>query len=787
MGIKARLSIAILGLTTVAIALIGGLGLLTLRSLISSTEQELASRARAEFFGAIERQASANEALARLLSEFPGVQERMRNDDRAGLLSDLEPAFAALKAYGINNAHFHRPNTTTLARLHAPNQYEDDLSLIRPMIVEINRTRTPRRGIELGVNGLPIRGAVPVTARDGQPLGVVEVGSFITTEFLSDFAEPGSAYAVYYSKAGGLELLASMADTGAPRLSRDVLVGILGQGDVTAHTRANGRSYLSTATPLRDYGGRSVGVAQIDIDTTHLEATYDRAIWMLLIGIVLLGVMASSIAVLTAMGILRPLERLIQAAQGIAASDGPATPVPFTGRSDELGRFARAIGEFRNSKIRLQSQAADLDDLNRRYAAERAAAVTAMRLLQDVIDTVPAVINFKGLDLRYVIVNRECARFYNSTREAMIGKRISDMASNLDMRALEEAERRVLESGEALVPREFSGASATTGHVETWWTVKAPFRNPDGKVEGLVTVAVDVTQLKQAQAVLERRQTDLEEANRLLARQAADLERLNVQYQAERETAQAANRAKSDFLANMSHELRTPLNAVIGYSEILLRQMFGPLPPRYLEYSSDILTSGRHLLEVINDILDMSKIESGAYALNLQATDIGAIVHSAVRIVRERANARNQELRVAVVDPLPPILADARAIKQVILNLLGNAVKFTPAGGRIDVDGRMRGDQHVEIVVRDNGPGIEAHHLPHVTKPFWQAEDALQRAHEGTGLGLSISSKLVELHGGALDISSTVGHGTTVTVRLPAPPRVAGAPATAQAESESGN
>lgn len=392
-----------------------------------------------------------------------------------------------------------------------------------------------------------------------------------------------------------------------------------------------------------------------------------------------------------------------------------------------------------------------------------------MRLLQDVIDAVPAVINFKGLDLRYVIVNRECARFYDSTREAMIGKRISDMASGLDLKALENSERRVLETGEALMPREFSGVSPGKSRFETWWTVKAPFRDQEGKIAGLVTVAVDMTELKQAQAIVERRQEDLEEANRLLARQAADLERLNVQYLAEREVAQEASRAKSEFLASMSHELRTPLNAVIGYSEILLKQMFGPLPPRYLEYTGDILASGRHLLEVINDILDMSRIESGTYKLDSQLADVGEIVESAVRLLRERADAKNQELRLTHGGAAPPLLVDSRAIRQVMLNLVGNAIKFTQAGGRIEVEIGEKTERHVEIVIRDNGPGIEAGHLPHVTKPFWQAEEVRRRTHEGTGLGLSISSRLVELHGGSIDIASTLGTGTAVTIRLPVP------------------
>ena len=784
MSIKARLSVAILGIAALAIALIGGLGLFTVHLLISATEEDLTARARGQLFRAIESRAAENEGFARLLATLPSVHDRIRNDDRSGLIADLGDAFAALKGYGINNTHFHRANTTTLARLHAPNQYDDDLSAVRSMIVEVNRSGTPRRGIELGVNGLPIRGAVPVVGQDGRHLGVVEVGSFIDAEFLSGLAVPDATYAVFFSKGDALEVFAVSPGMRAPRLPMPVLQSVFRQGAVADRSRVGDAAYLSTATALRDYAGRPIGVVQIDFDITSLEKGYDLAISLLLAGTAVIGLLAGLTALLTALGILRPLARLISATEDIA-SNRPAAPVPLVERADELGRFARAIDEFRKSKSQLQAQAADLDELSRRHAAERESAITAMHLLQDVIDTVPAVINFKGLDLRYVIVNRECARFYNSTREAMVGKRISDMASGLDMRALEEAERRILETGEALVPREFSGASATKGRFETWWTVKAPFRSPEGKVAGLVTVAVDVTDLKQAHAVLERRQADLEEANRLLEKQAADVERLNVRYQTEREAAREASRVKSEFLTNMSHELRTPLNAVIGYSEILLKQMFGPLPPRYLDYTGDILASGRHLLDVINDILDMSRIESGKYNLLIEPVDVQALMQSAIRFVEERAATKKQELRLTIAEPVPPMVVDARAIKQVMLNLVGNAVKFTQPGGRIEVDVRSQPDGRLAIAVRDNGPGIEAHHLPHVLKPFWQAEEARRRTHEGTGLGLSISSKLVELHGGELDISSTVGRGTVVTVRLPSP-ALALNQVTAPANSENG-
>lgn len=792
MSIKVRLSVAILGVAALAVALAGGLGLFAVRALISQVEMDRAERARDRFFVAVERRAQVNESVARLIASWPVVSAHLRNDDRAGLIADLGEAFDGLKSYGANYVHFHRPNTTTLARLHAPDRYDDDLSEIRPLIADVNRHRTPRNGVERGPAGLAIRGAVPVTD-SGRHVGVAEVGSFIDAEFLNSIADHYAAYTVFVAAGGKLERVMASANARAPRLDAEMLQSTPVETLAMAHASADGSAYLLTAMPLYDYGSVRVGVVQVDIDTTGLENAYQMALGLLLLGTAVLALLAALAAVLTGQGILRPLERLVRATQDIAA-DRPAASVPLLHRNDELGRFAQAIDQFRTGKQELREardraqqantalerrtadleaanrqlgeQAVVLERLNDRYHAEREAARTATRLLQDVIDTVPAVINFKGPDLRYVVVNRACAKFYQRTKEEMIGKRISDMASGLDMEALERAERRVIETGEALLPRDFTGVSAS-GRFETWWTVKAPFRNADGGIAGLVTVAMDITDVKDAQAILERRTADLEEANRRLEAQAVALERLNEQYHAEREAALQASRAKSEFLAIMSHELRTPLNAVIGYSEVLTGEMFGPLQLRYREYANDILVSGRHLLEVINDILDMARIEAGSQTMLVAETDLAETIRSAVRFLQWRVDQKRQDLRMNIASNLPVTRIDPRAIRQVILNVVGNALKFTGVGGRIDVDLRLRPDRWVEIAVRDTGPGIAAEHLPHVFTPFWQAAEARSRVQEGTGLGLAISKKLVEMHDGVIEIASTPGEGTVVRIRLP--------------------
>jgi PAS domain S-box-containing protein len=509
--------------------------------------------------------------------------------------------------------------------------------------------------------------------------------------------------------------------------------------------------YLSTAARLRGVTGEAIGAVQIDIDTSLLEGSYMLALRLLFAGLVAIGIVASIAALATIAGILRPLEHLLKAITEIG-QDRFAGNVPLLDRGDELGELARAVDSFRTGR----------EDLRR----ARDEAQMAYRVLQDIIDHVPAVVNFKDTELRYVAVNRACAEFYGVEKEDMIGRRLADMTSGLDMKALERSEREVMETGRASLPREFKGQNRA-GRAETWWTVKGPVRDRTGRVVGLVTVALDFTDLKEAQQLSERSTSELKAANRQLEQQAVRLERLNVEYLAEREAAVAANRAKTQFLANMSHELRTPLNAVIGYSEVLAGEMFGPMLPRYLEYSKSILAAGQHLLEIINDILDMSRIEAGSYDLEIAEIDLSELTREALRLMRAHAEQKRQDVRLQIDESLQCVRVDRRAIKQVIINLVGNAIKFTQPGGWIEISASRPPSDGIEISVRDNGPGIGPDHIPHVFEAFWQGEDARTRKHEGTGLGLYISKKLVEMHGGTIRLESIVGVGTAVTVMLP--------------------
>jgi signal transduction histidine kinase/HAMP domain-containing protein len=256
---------------------------------------------------------------------------------------------------------------------------------------------------------------------------------------------------------------------------------------------------------------------------------------------------------------------------------------------------------------------------------------------------------------------------------------------------------------------------------------------------GYVIIASDITPLKDREAALKQAKED----------------------------AETANHAKSQFLANMSHELRTPLNAVIGFSEVIASEMMGPVgQPKYKEFANDILTSGRHLLELINDLLDCAKLQSGKMALRLEMTSIGEVVDAAVRMVRNEAESAEIRLTCHIDQDIGPINADPIRLRQVLLNLLSNSIKFTAAHGLIAVTVRQNADA-IRVAVSDTGIGMAAEDIPKALEPFTQIEESLARKHGGTGLGLALSKMLVESHGGTLAIESSRGVGTTVSFVLP--------------------
>ena len=253
-----------------------------------------------------------------------------------------------------------------------------------------------------------------------------------------------------------------------------------------------------------------------------------------------------------------------------------------------------------------------------------------------------------------------------------------------------------------------------------------------------------------------------------LKRLNARLAALNDDLNLAKDAAEMANRTKTEFLANMSHELRTPLNAILGFSELIRDQRLGPAATaRYIDYASDIHASGRHLLSIIEDLLDLSKIESGHYALHEAETSASEVIEAAVRLVLDRARAKRIVLETQIDRTLPGIYGDARALKQVVLNLLTNAVKFTPEQGRVVVSAQPLADGAVQISVQDSGEGIAPDLVERVMQPFEQGDPSLTKKQDGVGLGLSIVRRLVDLHEGEFRLESELGRGTCAIVILP--------------------
>ena len=311
--------------------------------------------------------------------------------------------------------------------------------------------------------------------------------------------------------------------------------------------------------------------------------------------------------------------------------------------------------------------------------------------------------------------------------------------------------------------------TASDGSTQYLRTSGKPIFDGDGVFRGYRGTSADVTSLVRAEKELEERVEQVEMANEAIERQGSELAGLAEDLYAARDQAEAANRAKSEFLAHMSHELRTPLNAIIGFSEMIKSETFGPVgSTKYRGYASDIFESGEHLLGIINDILELSKVESGVDELSEEAVDLADVIRSIETLVRGRAERGGVTLESDVSHGLPPMRGDKRKLKQILLNLVSNAVKFTETGGTVTQKAWCDATGGHVLQVCDTGVGMAPEDLPKAMSQFGQVRDLDGRSHEGTGLGLPLAQALVELHGGEFQLESTPGVGTTATARFPA-------------------
>jgi two-component system, cell cycle sensor histidine kinase PleC len=387
--------------------------------------------------------------------------------------------------------------------------------------------------------------------------------------------------------------------------------------------------------------------------------------------------------------------------------------------------------------------------------------IAADMRLRDAIETIPEAFVLWDADNRLVLCNSNFQALHSLPDEAIeVG---ASYESVVAAGSKPVVRNKIVSEGSTLPGARTFEAQLEDGR----WLHISERRTKDG---GYVSVGTDITTIKTHEEKLvdsEQRLmatvTDLRSSQQRLAE-------LAEKYAAEKTRAEEANQAKSEFLANMSHELRTPLNAIIGFSEIMESEMFGPLGAgKYREYCGDIRGSGQFLLDVINDILDMSKIEAGRIRLDFEDLDLNALLADSMRVVTARAQDKRLDVD-AHISPDLHLRADRRAVKQIFLNLLSNAVKFTPEGGRITVRGRTTRECLV-LAIADTGIGIAKDALNRLGRPFEQVESQLTKSHQGSGLGLAIAKSLADLHGGSMRIRSTPGHGTLVVVRLPLNPQ----------------
>lgn len=369
----------------------------------------------------------------------------------------------------------------------------------------------------------------------------------------------------------------------------------------------------------------------------------------------------------------------------------------------------------------------------------RLVALSASELPNRLINALPAMISARDAAGRYLLMNAYQAAHFGVAADRVIGRRLRDLAGEHYSDHLADIDEQIIRTGCPAGFFEVDGAGVD-GELRNWLAFKGPLRASDGGVDGVAFMAVDVTERKALEEALQMAKARAEEAVRTRGR----------------------------YLATMGHELRTPLHSIVGFSEFLAQETLGSLGhPTYRDYAQDIVAAGRHLLDLVNDILDMARLEAGRLPLEEEALDLERTAADVVRMLALPARHKNIKITVDASPPPPQIIADVRRIRQILVNLLSNAVKFTPEGGNIAIGLGQFENGDVFIEVRDDGVGIKPEDIALVLTPFGRVVEAGVPAQEGAGLGLPLVKALVEAHGGRFDLTSAPGEGTRARVVLP--------------------
>ena len=387
-------------------------------------------------------------------------------------------------------------------------------------------------------------------------------------------------------------------------------------------------------------------------------------------------------------------------------------------------------------------------DITERRQAEEAQRVSELRY-RALFDYAPDGIVILNPGNFYIDANASICRMLGYTREEIIGQHVSKIVSGEEIQNIEPAMREI---------------RANADHHREW-----QFRRKDGStvaVEGIATLMPDGNVIGMIRDITERNLTRdaLRESHENLEHKVSER---TAQLQQAKENAESAARVKSEFLASMSHELRTPLNGIIGFSEFLVDGKPGPLNPKQQEFLGDILNSGRHLLQLINDVLDLAKVEAGRIEFNPELFPLGKAVQEACAVAGPIAQNKHIQVDVTIAPELTEVTLDQIKFKQVVFNLLSNALKFTDPSGRVEIECAVKNANQFTLAVKDSGIGIKAEDLKRLFKEFEQIDSGTGRRYEGTGLGLALTRKLLELQGGGITVASERGKGSTFTATLP--------------------